>query len=373
VQSFVDAGAMTLEAVPYPYYYAHLPEDAAPEGRVIQPAYPPGWRRGVDPTGGQLLVDLLLGAARERGAEVLLEHEVVHLVRGDDGEVVGVEARTGRRTVLVGARRGVVFASGGFLHDEALAHEHLRGPVLGGAAAGSATSDFVRIGIEAGAPLGNMNNAWWDQVVVELAAAKRATSHDVYSPFGDSMLMVNRYGRRVVNEKAPYNERGQIRHVWDPSRMEHLNLLLFMIFDDDVLRSPSRSPARASTRTSAAGRRRSSARGPTRRATAVRRRCTHCVRRALPLRDPRPGSARHQRGAGDRRAHAGARRRRHADPGPVRRRELRRVAGRAGVLGAGRHDRTGGHVRLPGRPPRGRGGTPAPVALGEAGTASGAC
>ncbi len=241
LDAIVAAGALTLEAVAYPDYYADLPEDAAPVGRVVQPALPPGWRRGVDPTGGQLLADSLLAAAERHGTRVLVEHEVVHLVRDEtshDRRALGVEVRTGRRTVLVGARRGVVFASGGFLHDPDLARAHLRGPVLGGAAAASATGDFVRIGIEAGAQLGNMAHAWWDQVAVEMAVRSRVTSRDVYSPFGDSMLMVNRHGVRVVNEKAPYNERGQVHHVWDPTRLEYPNLLLFMVFDDDVMQWP---------------------------------------------------------------------------------------------------------------------------------------
>jgi succinate dehydrogenase/fumarate reductase flavoprotein subunit len=232
---------MVFEPVAYPDYHAHLPEDAAPIGRVVQPTYPAGWRKGIDPTGGQLLADRLLDAARAHGARGRLEHEVVHLVRDemrDDRPVVGVEARTGTRTVLIGARRGVIFASGGFLHDADLSREHLRGPVLGGAASDTATGDFVRIGIEAGARLGNMAHAWWDQVAVEMAVRTRSTSKDIYSPFGDSMLMVNRHGLRVVNEKAPYNERGQVHHVWDPTRLEYPNLLLFMIFDDDVMQSP---------------------------------------------------------------------------------------------------------------------------------------
>jgi 3-oxosteroid 1-dehydrogenase len=244
-------GAFRLEAVPYPDYYADLPEDEAPIGRVIQPEFPPGWRKGVDATGGQLLADALLRVAVEHGAQVRLEHEVAHLIRADDGaggpdgdrggRVVGVEVRVGKRTELFGARLGVIFASGGFLHDRELARAHLRGPVLGGGASESATGDFIRIGIEAGAQLGNMSHAWWDQVVVEHAITVPSTLRDVYSPFGDSMLMVNKYGRRVVNEKAVYNERGQAHFSWDPSRYEYPNLLLFMIFDQAVVDSPERA------------------------------------------------------------------------------------------------------------------------------------
>ncbi|MEZ5256159.1 MAG: FAD-dependent oxidoreductase [Ilumatobacteraceae bacterium] len=157
LEALVAAGGFVLEGVDYPDYYAGLPENAAPLGRVVQPRFPDGWRRGIDPTGGQLLVDGLLSAAEAHGARVLLEHRVAHLIRDDSGRVLGVEARTGTRTVLVGARRGVVFGTGGFLHDEELVRTYLRGPVLGGAASESATGDFVRIGIEAGARFGNMS------------------------------------------------------------------------------------------------------------------------------------------------------------------------------------------------------------------------
>jgi succinate dehydrogenase/fumarate reductase flavoprotein subunit len=238
IEHLVGVGAVTVEPVAYPDYYAHLPVDAGHSGRTIQPELPPGWTSGRDAMGGQMLVDDLLRYTEQHGGELRVEHEAVHLLRNEAEEVIGVEAHVGRRTVIIGARRGVIFGSGGFLHDERLALEHLRGPVFGGAAAAEATGDFVRIGMEAGAQLGNMAHAWWSQVVVELAVRRRATTGDVYSPYGDSMLMVNRFGRRAVNEKAPYNERSQAHFDWDPYRGEYPNLLLFMIFDQAVVDSP---------------------------------------------------------------------------------------------------------------------------------------
>jgi 3-oxosteroid 1-dehydrogenase len=83
-----------------------------------------------------------------------------------------------------------------------------------------------------------MSHAWWDQVVLELALRNRSTAEDVWFPFGDSMVQVNKYGRRVVNEKQVYNERGQIHLFWDPSNREYSNLLLFQIYDDVVARNP---------------------------------------------------------------------------------------------------------------------------------------
>lgn len=230
-----DAGALRFRHVPYPDYYADLPEGRDGVGRVCEPVFPEGHRRGIDPTGGQILAEMLVDGAVAHGAQLRLGTEVRHLVRDDDGRVVGVEARTGTRTVIIGARKGVIFGSGGFIHNADYRFTYLRGPVLGGAAAESATGGFVRIGIEAGAKLGNMSHAWWDQVAVEHAVTVPSTIKDVYNPHGDSMLQVNKHGVRVVNEKAVYNDRGTIHAVWDPSRYEYPNLLLFMIWDQAVV------------------------------------------------------------------------------------------------------------------------------------------
>jgi hypothetical protein len=116
-----------------------------------------------------------------------------------------------------------------------MALDFLRGPVFGGAASPFATGDFVRIGSEVGARFGNMAHAWWDQVVMELATINRSTRGDVYAPYGDSMIMVNKYGKRALNEKAPYNERSQAHFDWDSHAGEYPNLLMFMIFDQALV------------------------------------------------------------------------------------------------------------------------------------------
>lgn len=211
----------------FPDYGAALPQDKVPNGRHIGPTY-----------GTPIMLEQLETAARERGVEIHLEHQAVTLLRNDDGEVAGLELRYRHLTQLARARQAVIFASGGYAHNAEMVRKYLPGRVYGSCATLGAQGDFVRIGIEAGAQLGNMRNAWWKQVPLEASLAT-ATPPGVWLPWGDSMVHVNKYGRRVVNEKLPYPDRGQIHSVYDPSRHEYPNLALFMVYDHAVASSDS--------------------------------------------------------------------------------------------------------------------------------------
>ena len=235
VEEFVSLGAIApVLDLATPDYNADVPEDLAPYGRHLRPDFVPD---GSGSTGGDMLIAGLRACAEAHGAQVLVGHRVVDVIRNDAGAVVGVEAHRKGGTTLVGARRGVVFGSGGFAHNRDLTTNFLRGPIFGGCAAGTNTGDFVKIASSIGAELGNMNNAWWSQVVVE-TAMHGPTIKDVWLPFGDSMIQVNRHGRRVVNEKMVYNERSQTHFLWSAHGREYPNLLMFMIYDDAVANAP---------------------------------------------------------------------------------------------------------------------------------------
>ena len=113
------------------------------------------------------------------------------------------------------ARKAVIFASGGFTHDVELRRNHLAAPVFGGCAALTNEGDFIRIGTPLGAQLRNMNYAWMCPVPLEKAVNRDATLSGMFSVAGDSMLFVDKRGRRVVNEKLPYNELAQKFFEWD--------------------------------------------------------------------------------------------------------------------------------------------------------------
>jgi len=217
-------------------YNADLVEDKAPTGRYINPA--PIVNLGADHGNGEDLIAHLRAGAMRHGAELLVEHEVRSCIRNESGAVVGVAVKSPAGAKTFAARKGVIFGSGGFFHNVQMRNDYLRGPVYGGCCVLSNTGDFVRIGIELGADLGNMSQAWWAQVVFEEVLDNPSPMKNIWMPGGDAMVLVNKYGRRVVNEKATYNERGQVHHFWDGGKREYPNLVLMLIYDESVHQNP---------------------------------------------------------------------------------------------------------------------------------------
>lgn len=80
--------------------------------------------------------------------------------------------------------------------------------------------------------MGNLSTAWRSQVVLEEALSSRMLGRCAdYLP-GDSMLVLNKYGKRCLNEKRDYNDRTNAHFVYDPTREEYPNQLMLMIFDE---------------------------------------------------------------------------------------------------------------------------------------------
>ena len=243
IETYYDRGTAVLETLeelglrvtqqspvgaPFPDYHALLPENKATVGRLLFSLRPD------DQVGdGRELLGQLRRRAENAGAAIMLDHRVLDCITDASGAVIGVSAgRPDGSVVRVGASRGVVFASGGFTHNPELRRNFLHGPTFGGCATHTNTGDFVPIASRLGAQLGNMNYAWQAPIVLEWFLENRPGAQASFSVAGDSMLFVNKYGRRVVNEKAPYNELAEVFYQWDIPRAEYPNLLLMMIWDE---------------------------------------------------------------------------------------------------------------------------------------------
>jgi 3-oxosteroid 1-dehydrogenase len=204
-----------------PDYGGHLTENKLPKGRALA--------AGDSLFAGAELIAGMESWLAAKGATILTEHRVTRVVM-DAGRVIGVEAQSGDRTVRIRARKAVIFGTGGYAHNTELVR--LYQPALYGACATrGSTGDFITIAGSAGARMGDLRTAWRSQVVLEEALQNRAVGLGAFVPAGDSTFMVNKYGRRVVNEKADYNDRTTAHFIFDPIKLEYPNQLLFMIFD----------------------------------------------------------------------------------------------------------------------------------------------
>ncbi|MGF1627235.1 MAG: FAD-dependent oxidoreductase [Alphaproteobacteria bacterium] len=211
-----------------PDYWAELPEDKAPKGRVLLPKD----ACATMSDGGAVAVRTMSEAAARDGVEIRTRMRVQRVVTDAAGAVIGVQADDeGGRTRSIRARKAVIFATGGFTHDPQLRKSFSAQPVMGGCAARTNEGDFVHIGAAAGAELRNMNCAWMCPIVLEKALNGDPGLIGTFSPAGDSMIYVNKHGRRVTNEKLAYNESAQAFFQWDPVRSEYPNLVLAAIWD----------------------------------------------------------------------------------------------------------------------------------------------
>jgi 3-oxosteroid 1-dehydrogenase len=207
-------------------YLDHVPENKVPTGRALGPLKEDGTMGGG--------VDMMaqLGAAlRKRNIPILLNHRAMRLVKNDEGRVVGVEAESAGQEVSLRARKAVVFATGGYVHNPEFVAKYQRNHLFGSCAMPWSTGDFINIAGAGGARLGNMGGAWRTQIILEEALQSSKLAAGVFFPPGDSMLQVNRHGVRVVNENRNYNDRTEAHGIYDASQAEFPNQLLFMIYD----------------------------------------------------------------------------------------------------------------------------------------------
>jgi len=172
-------------------------EAAHPFAALAHPA-PRGHHPQKEGAAGGFLMQKLLAATAASGARQMGGARCVALVLADDGRVIGAVARTLSGERAVRARRGVVLATGGFIHDDAMLARHapwlLRCKVRIGCEGDDGSG--IRLGLAAGAE------------AIRLDAA--SISLPYYPPKRLKQgLLVNREGQRFINEDAYYGRAGE--------------------------------------------------------------------------------------------------------------------------------------------------------------------
>jgi len=226
----VDFGVFTIGDKPPPDYADHLPENKVPAGRALAPKDANGATlAGLVGHGGRI-IDACEAWLSKRKVPILTEHRATKIVM-EGGRCVGVEASTGDKTVRIRARKGVIFSTGGFAHNTDLIQMHQKF-LYGSCAVAQSQGDFVQMAGSVGARMGQMDMAWRTQIVLEDALQNRFMAVGVFFVPSDSMVIVNKYGRRAVDEKRDYNDRTRVHFNYDPVGEDFPNQILFMIIDE---------------------------------------------------------------------------------------------------------------------------------------------
>jgi 3-oxosteroid 1-dehydrogenase len=152
---------------------------------------------------GNSLVGMLRQAMLDRGIPLWLESGVSDLV-SEEGRVVGIVVQRGGQPVRVRARKGVVVAAGGFEGNQAMREKYLPGPtrVEWTCANKKNTGDLIELARDLGAGVEFMDEGWWGPVTVVPGEANARML--VIEKSLPGSIMVNKAGRRFVNEAAPY-------------------------------------------------------------------------------------------------------------------------------------------------------------------------
>ncbi len=184
---------------------------------------------------GQALAGSLFMAVLDRGIPVEFEKRARKLIK-EGNRVIGVLSEDDRgRDFRVLARRGVVIATGGFEWNEQLVKTFLRGPLTGPVSVPENEGDGLLMAIDAGAQLGNMQNAFWMQSVLEFKPQHRNAKPN-YMLGSDERarpgaILVNRAGKRFVNEASNYNAMGKAVVAFDAGTHSYGNLPYWLIID----------------------------------------------------------------------------------------------------------------------------------------------
>jgi succinate dehydrogenase/fumarate reductase flavoprotein subunit len=187
---------------------------------------------------GAALIGRLLRGCLDRGVNIMLNTRATELVRDANG-VHGLVAQGNGKPVTLSARGGVILATGGFEWNDGLVRKFMPGPLTHPNSPPFNEGDGLIMAMEAGATLANMTGAWWEPsgaVPGEMYEGKQLSRFLAPERSAPHAIMVNRAGRRFVNEGAPYNDIGRVFHAFDPASYACANLPCWAVFDSQYRR-----------------------------------------------------------------------------------------------------------------------------------------
>ncbi|WP_423363852.1 FAD-dependent oxidoreductase [Mycoplasma sp. P36-A1] len=178
------------------------------------------------PQMGNGLVKLLHDFLIKEKVEIHLESRVEDIIL-ENNQVKAIVVNN----QIVKTKEGVIFGSGGFSKNKDLMERFQTGIHYGGCAVKENTGDLVEIAQKHNLPLGHMNNAFRAQSILDFYRANPDGSSNMFYTVGDSVIQVNKFGKRVMNEKRGYNDRTMKHFVFDENYAGYPNRFMYLIFD----------------------------------------------------------------------------------------------------------------------------------------------
>ena len=222
-----------------------------PSESLILQARGPGWKKVAFDMVSRYLLDLpwrlrslrdrrlvlggaLVGALRrsmlDRKMPLWLNTPFESFITDDAGAVTGVIAKRDGVSARIRARKGVILASGGFEKSEEMSKQYLDQPTDPRWSAGSPgnTGEVIRIAAEQlGAGLEFMDEGWWGPTVM-MPGEPQARMLIIEKNLPGSII-VNRAGKRFVNEACSYHQFGQA--MLRDNAATGANMPCWLIFD----------------------------------------------------------------------------------------------------------------------------------------------
>ncbi len=185
-------------------------ERARPYSDIARPA--PRGHVPAEPgqTGGRRLMETLIPAAERLGAQLRTQVACEHLIRETDGRVSGLVVRDNGQRRHLRARRGVVLACGGFIHNREMVQRYAPELYPCSAPWGRAgdQGEGIRMGMGAGGAVAQMHHGFAilplyppEHVlkgIVVNAAGQRFTAEDVYYAFMGHQIAYHQAGEAYL-------------------------------------------------------------------------------------------------------------------------------------------------------------------------------
>ncbi|WP_233213276.1 FAD-binding protein [Mycobacterium sp. ITM-2016-00316] len=169
---------------------------------------------------GQSLMARMRLALQEHDIPLWLSSPMTELITDVDGRVVGAVVERDGNPLRIGARGGVVLATGGFDHDMQWRRRYL--PLLekdwsfGNPAA---TGDGIRAGENVGAATELLDEAWWFPAMCWPDGRLQFMLNERMMP---AQFVVNGAGKRFINEAAPYMDFAHAMIEGQQSGIDHV-------------------------------------------------------------------------------------------------------------------------------------------------------